>query len=62
MEIKARKVAASLKKKGLVELKGHGDRQYRLWLDGKKTGVSTTISHSDLDLGTVDLSSMARQL
>ena len=62
MEIKAKKVAASLKNKGLVELRDHGDKQYRLWLDGKKTGVSTMISHGDLDLGTVYLSSMARQL
>jgi hypothetical protein len=59
VEIKARKVAASLKKKGLVELKDHADKQYRLWLDGKKTGVSTMIGHGDLDLGTVYLSSMA---
>ena len=62
MEIKAKKVAAGLRKKGLVELKDHGDKQYRLWADGKKTGVSTMISHGDLDLGTVYLRSMAKQL
>ena len=62
MEVKARKVAASLKKKGLVELERGSHRHYRLMIDGKKTGVGTMMSRSVRDLGTPYLSTMAKEL
>ncbi len=57
----ARQVADSLQKKGFQERQGD-HAFYHLFVDGKKTVVSTKISHGEKDIGDKLLGMMARQV
>ena len=56
----AKNVAAGLKVKGF--LSHDGDHHfYRLFVDGKNTGIRTKISHGEKEIGDNLLSQMAKQ-
>lgn len=60
MPRKARDVAANLIKKGFVV--DEGDHTfYRLFVDGKNTGIRTKISHGEKDIHDGLLAQMAKQ-
>ena len=42
--IPAKKIKSSLLAKGFIEEEKRGHKQLRLYIDGKKTGISTSIS------------------
>ncbi|MGA2500836.1 MAG: hypothetical protein ABSH20_24125 [Tepidisphaeraceae bacterium] len=57
----AKEVGASLLKKGFVALE-NDHTHYHLYVEGKKTIVSTMISHGEKEIGDPLLATMARQV